>query len=159
MKPTIFHRMVRDFFEHRYRLEQSLLILGDIKGEDVTFYTGTLKNLSLKEAIIEILRLCNQYKTFDYHTREYQCKAGARRSMIDVWRLLKYYYRSDLDITDVIWCIQSEMLREEGHITAIFCHDIERFVMRQGLRGVCVILESKYTEFGFRIGDLIYEED
>jgi hypothetical protein len=71
--------------------------------ENKTKYATNIKLLNsaktVEDRIMAIINL--GARTYDERNR-YQCRSGARRSTVDLWRIYKYYYDENVDIFTIM---------------------------------------------------------
>lgn len=89
-----------------------------------------LKNLSsIDDKVLKIVELAGDYATFDTNNR-FQCRAGAYRSAIDIWRIYNNYFRPVTLF--LIMRTLYKLVIEESCVETSFCRDIHKQVFTCG---------------------------
>jgi hypothetical protein len=87
------------------------------------------RELSIKNKIIKILELVEDYDTFDKNNK-FQCDKGANRSAVDIWRIYNYYFRP-VSLFTIMRALY-ELVVVDNDIETLFCHDIKKQVFFLG---------------------------
>ena len=77
-----------------------------------------------------VLKLTREYPSYDIETKEIECRAGANRSSLDIWRHIKYYY-SDITIFDIMNALYNI---ESQEYYGFFCTTICRRIFKNAYK-------------------------
>lgn len=109
--------------------EIDTLYFSNYDGENI-FERSPFKDLSLIDSIIECLRLNEDNCSANSRTKSVETGEDCNRSVIDIWRHLKYY-NSELTIFEVMSCLYNYIMNETEYdykISTFICSDIRRRV-------------------------------
>lgn len=100
---------------------------------------------SIESIVYNTINLSKSYNSYRVHKHRltYQCRNGAFRSSIDLWRHIKYYF-PEVTIYDVMHALY----RLRFKINGLFCTIVKRFVVYNLVPG-WRIRDEIVTEFGF----------
>jgi hypothetical protein len=105
----------------------SLYFYSDFRGKKLE--DNPFKNLNLDNSILECLNIMRYCESYDENAH-YECREGANRSVIDVWRHLKYF-NPDLTIFEVMNTVY-KLIYYDNLINTFICGDIYRRVLIAG---------------------------
>lgn len=82
--------------------------------------------LKSQTSIVDRVRKITHMSYNTYHENgKYQCRAGARRSTCDIWRIYKYYF-GDIDIFSIMRALYK--LVYDGELNTYRCPDVRKRV-------------------------------
>jgi hypothetical protein len=94
--------------------------------DNVKYKIRTLKSFNYaKDRLLRIIELVEDFVTYDANNK-YQCRAGANRSAVDIWRIYNNYFRP----VSLFYIMRTlyKLVIEDDDLETLFCNDIKKQV-------------------------------
>lgn len=124
------------------------IILSDYGLQKFKEYEHHNPDFSLDEFFERLPLLNSNYVSVNATTEFFECRQGARRSLVDVYRLAKYYVPA-ATFNDVLKSVKARL--DQGFNMITYCCDIHRAVIHLNFPSNAISDVAKYmpNEFGY----------